>query len=158
MRQAVLTFISAQVAAEKDRDELMATFKALDKDGNGILTREEMKLGYAKVFGQIQDVDAEVARIFKMIDTNNSGEIDFSEFLVAAAAEYKEMSKKRIEQTFRLFDLDGNGYIDRKELLQVLGAIEMTDEEWKNLIDDVDKDRDGKISIQEFADLLTTKV
>lgn len=154
----MLTFISAQVAAEKDRDELMATFKALDKDGNGILTREELKAGYAKVFGHSQDVDGEVNRIFKQIDTNNSGEIDFSEFLVAAAAEYKEMSKKRIEQTFRLFDLDGNGYIDRKELLQVLGAIEMSDEEWKHLIDDVDKDRDGKISIAEFADLLTTKV
>lgn len=157
--------MSAQVAAEKDRDELQATFKALDKDNNGRLTKEELMAGYAKVFGASpQEVEAEVNRIFEQIDSNKSGEIDFSEFLVATANEYKNVSKKRVEQTFKIFDQDGDGFIDRRELASVMGALEMNDEEWRNMIKDIDKDGDGKvataeqISITEFADLLCSKL
>jgi calcium-dependent protein kinase len=142
----VLTFISSQMAAEKDREELMQTFKAIDKDNNGRLTREEMIQGYTKIFGATHDVEAEVERIFEQVDSNKSGEIDFSEFLVASAAEYKNVSKKKVEQTFKMFDQDGDGFIDRKELANVLGMLEMRDDEWRTMIADIDKDGDGKVT------------
>lgn len=146
LRQAVISFISAQVANEKDRDDLLTAFKALDTDGNGTLTREEMKQGYHKVFGiPVSEVDAQVERIFDAVDSNKSGTIDFSEFLVAAATEYRNLSKKRIEQTFKIFDQNSDGFIDRKELANVLGAAEIKDEDWRLLIADVDKDGDGKV-------------
>ena len=146
MRQAVLTFMSAQVAAEKDRDELQNTFKLLDKDNNGRLTKEELMIGYAKVFGASpEQVEIEVNKIFEQIDSNKSGEIDFSEFLVATANEYKNVSRKRVEQTFKIFDQDGDGFIDRKELTNVMGAFEINDEEWRAMIKDIDRDEDGKV-------------
>lgn len=140
-----MTFISWQLAAEKDKEELMQTFKAIDKDNNGRLTKEEMIQGYQKIYGATQDVAAIVDRIFTMVDSNKSGEIDFSEFLVAAAAEYKNLSKKKIEQTFKIFDQDGDGFIDRKELAQVMGMLEMNDKEWREMIADIDKDGDGRV-------------
>lgn len=141
----MLTFISSQLAAEKDREELMQTFKAIDRDNNGRLTKEEMIQGYTKIFGATTDVEAEVQKIFEQVDSNKSGEIDFSEFLVAAAAEYKNVSKKKVEQTFKIFDQDGDGYIDNKELANVLGMLELKDEEWRAMIADIDKDGDGRV-------------
>lgn len=123
----------------------MQTFKAIDKDNNGRLTREEMIQGYTKIYGATKDIEDEVDRIFRQVDSNKSGEIDFSEFLVAAASEYKNLSKKKIEQTFKIIDQDGDGYIDRKELAQVMGMLEMNDEEWKAMIADIDKDGDGRV-------------
>jgi Ca2+-binding EF-hand superfamily protein len=124
----------------------MLAFKSLDRDGNGTLTKDEVMQGYVKVFGQpTADIEKEVERLFHAVDSNKSGNIDFSEFLVAAAAEYKNLSKKRVEQTFKLFDQDSDGYIDRKELTHVLGALEMNDEDWREMIADIDKDGDGKV-------------
>lgn len=38
------------------------------------------------------------------VDNNNSGSIDYSEFLVAALNEEKLLSKARIESAFKMFD------------------------------------------------------
>ena len=136
------------MAAEKDRDDLLQAFKALDKDNNGRLTMEELKQGYSKTFGLTHaDIDGEIQRIFEHVDSNKSGEIDFSEFLVAAASEYKNVSKKRVEQTFKIFDQDGDNYIDKQELMNVLGALDMNDDDWKAIIADIDKDGDGKVQL-----------
>lgn len=55
----------------------MNTFKGLDSDGNGVLTRDELITGLSKVgllFGSVIDVD----EIMNKLDTNGSGSIDFS--------------------------------------------------------------------------------
>jgi calcium-dependent protein kinase len=51
-RHALITYISRKMINGKEKDELFEAFKAMDKDGNGILTREELIEGYTKVFGQ----------------------------------------------------------------------------------------------------------
>ena len=55
----------------------MKTFQALDKNGDGVLSREELILGYSKNMGEQEAID-EVNRIMVEIDKNNSGEIDYS--------------------------------------------------------------------------------
>jgi calcium-dependent protein kinase len=140
--------VSSQISAEQDREELLRTFRGLDVNGDGSLTREELRAGYLKVCGLNQEeAEQQVENIFRMVDTNHSGVIDFSEFIVAAAEEYKNLSAKKIKQAFNIFDLDGNGYIDKVELINVLGAVEIDEKEWKELIKDIDADHDGRVGI-----------
>lgn len=40
-----MTFIVSQITTQQERDELQKTFQSLDKDGNGILTRDELVEG-----------------------------------------------------------------------------------------------------------------
>lgn len=40
----------------------------------------------------------------KEVDTNNSGKIDFTEFLVAAANKEKMHSEQKLKQVFLMFD------------------------------------------------------
>jgi calcium-dependent protein kinase len=73
----MLTFIATQIAVEKDKKDLMETFKSLDVDGNGVLTRAELKEGLLKIHG-IAKNEKEIDDLIKMVDSNNSGSIDFS--------------------------------------------------------------------------------
>jgi calcium-dependent protein kinase len=45
MKVVLLTFITSQVMTNQEKEELQKTFSALDTDGNGTLSKEEMILG-----------------------------------------------------------------------------------------------------------------
>ena len=78
--------------------------------------------------------------IFKEIDFNNDGCINFSEFLTANFKKEKLLSEKTLQKTFNLLDLDGNGYITLDELKESM-PVEITSKiEWRELIEEVDKD------------------
>ena len=72
----------------------------------------------------------EANRIFEEIDNNLSGKVDYSEFLTAMMNNEKMLNKKRIEQEFRIFDKDGNGFIDKKELETIMGEIKENVSAW----------------------------
>lgn len=46
----------------------------------------------------------EVENIMKMVDTNNSGEIDYSEFVTASINRQKLLSKNKLDIVFKMFD------------------------------------------------------
>ena len=98
-----MTYIVSQLMDEREKKEMQKMFKALDTDGNGRLSKQELIDGYEKVFGEAADIE-KVETIFAAVDTDNSGEIDYHEFLVASMNETKIMSDKNLKETFRLMD------------------------------------------------------
>lgn len=42
LKQAILTFIVTQMTSQAEKDELQKTFQSLDKDSNGVLTKDEL--------------------------------------------------------------------------------------------------------------------
>lgn len=95
-----------------------------------------------------------VTSIFEEVDSNKSGKVDFTEFVVAALNREKLLSKNKIEQAFRVFDRDGDGFIEKEELEQVMGGVNIDEQTWKELLQECDSNGDGKISQTEFLDLL----
>lgn len=69
--------MATQISAEKEKEELLQTFKALDADGNGILTPEELRAGVKQLNGIVSN-EQEIDKLILMVDTNGSGNIDFS--------------------------------------------------------------------------------
>ena len=88
-RHAVIIFMSNMVVSKKEQKELMEAFQALDLDGNGTLTYEELIEGYKKIYPKktIEEVEIIVQNIMDKIDVNGSGQIDFSEFIVASMSQ-----------------------------------------------------------------------
>jgi len=154
LKQAILTFIVTQMTSQAEKDELQKTFQSLDKDSNGVLTKEELIEGYKKVFADKKNAELEVQKIIEEVDINNSGHIDFTEFIIATMNREKLLSTKKVEQAFSMFDQDGDGFITRSELANVMGGIELEDHQWKALVEEVDVNKDGKISQDEFMNLL----
>ena len=75
-------------------------------------------------------------------------------------ADITEEQKQEIKEAFDLFDTDGSGNIDQKELKVAMRALgfEPKREEIKKMIADVDKDGSGVIDYPEFLDMMTQKM
>ena len=58
--------------------------------------------------------------MFDSVDTDRSGFIDYSEFVVAAMNENQLTTNEKMQAAFKMFDKDGSGIISGDEIREVL--------------------------------------
>ena len=92
----------------------------MDKNKDGKLQYDELIEGYAEYYGEF--AQTEVDRIFKLVDVDNSGEIDFSEFVTATVNRGNLLQDEKLKAAFAVYDKDGSGSISTDEIKEVLGV------------------------------------
>ncbi len=97
-------YIVTQLVGQKEKKELEQTFVALDKNGDGKLSKQELIDGYAVMYGSTKLAAKEVDQIMDNVDVDHNGYIDYSEFLVASMNKRQMLSKTNLQKAFRLFD------------------------------------------------------
>jgi calcium-dependent protein kinase len=127
----VYTYIASQLYSNKDKEVLLKAFKEIDRDGDGVIERDELMTIYNDSNTTLQA--EEVERILQIIDTNGSGRIDFTEFLVAASNEEQLLKKKQLESAFSYLDTDHSGFITFEEIQSFLDGTEQTNEEIRQI-------------------------
>jgi len=154
MKQATFAFIASQLLSKSEKDNLAKVFREFDKNGDGKLSMDEIKDGYLNHYGKVMS-DDDVERMFAAVDTDNSGFIDYSEFVVAAMNEKNLVTNERLAAAFKMFDKDGSGIISSDEIKEVLGfGNDLTAEAVDKIIKEVDKNGDGEISFEEFVTMM----
>mmetsp|Transcript_49800 Transcript_49800/g.57152 ORF Transcript_49800/g.57152 Transcript_49800/m.57152 type:complete len:524 (+) Transcript_49800:68-1639(+) len=154
LKAATYLYVANQLSNQQSKEELMKLFQELDEDGSGTLSREEVKKGYKKIWGE-EVTEAKVDQVIDSVDINGNGVIDFAEFLAAATNFQEEVSDQKLKSAFDLFDVDGNGQISLEELKSVLSkGSQVDDMVWEGLIKEVDIDGDGQISFSEFKKMM----
>ena len=103
LKQATFAFIATQLLTKNEKENLAKIFRALDKNGDGKLSKEEILDGYEKYFGKSLDKD-DVEQMFDSIDIDKSGFIDYSEFVVASMNEKQLVTNEKLQQAFKMFD------------------------------------------------------
>ena len=153
-QRAILLYFVNFFDIKDEKGKLYKLFKSLDKDGDGQLDREELRVAYAKSAKGF-NVDEEVDAIMKQLDVNNTGQIDFSEFLLATVDYKKGIHEKELRQIFGIIDKDKSGTLEREEVgefFNLKGAEQAA--ELQQLMDEADANKDGKISIDEFFNMM----
>ncbi|CAF1350203.1 unnamed protein product [Rotaria sp. Silwood1] len=90
---------------------------------NGYMTRKQFISMYKSLFPK-GDAERFARHIFRAFDLDNSHTIDFHEFLIGLSLTSATNSiKTKLEWTFNVFDIDGNGLLTRRECLEVIDAI-----------------------------------
>jgi calcium-dependent protein kinase len=92
-----------------------------------------------------------------MLDTNNNGYIDYTEFLAGCMKSKIYLKEDYLKMTFAYFDKDKSGFITREELRKVLKSddgLNIPDKEIEKLIKEVDFNHDDKIDYNEFLDMM----
>lgn len=97
----------------------------------------------------------EMKKVFDKFDSNRDGKISREEYKAMLRALGKENMIKEVSKIFRVADLDGDGYIDFKEFVELHkkeGGVKTMD--IQRAFRDFDADGDGKISAEEVFELL----
>ena len=154
LKQATFAFIASQLLSKSEKENLARIFKAIDKNGDGKLSKEEILDGYDQFFGKNMD-KVEIEKMFDSVDLDRSGFIDYSEFVVAAMNEKNLLTNEKLQSAFKMFDKDGSGFISSEEIKEILGFGKTLSEEAVNdIIKQVDENGDGQISFEEFSTMM----
>ena len=145
----ILSYISTQMLTNQEESSLCSLFKALDADGNGKLSKEELSEASSK-FGILNREEIDV--IFDTCDVDKSGFIDYSEFLTVSMTWNKVLKKEKIQMVFNFFDESRDGNLTISELKTFFPKI--SEKDWKEFISEIDQNGDGDISLEEFRDYL----
>lgn len=149
LKKVALTLIAQQLK-DDDLRELKDSFSALDKNKDGCLTFKEVEEGMKKA--KI-DMPPDMMEIMQGLDTDESGSIDYTEFIAATISAKQYLKKEVMWAAFRVFDRDGDGFITRAEL----GTLLKEDPDIaliENMMREVDTDGDGSISFDEFCHMM----
>jgi len=74
-------YMVTQLMSKKEKDKLQETFKALDTNADGKLSREELIEGYKQLYGSVEQAIKEVDIIMENVDADKNGFIDYSGIL-----------------------------------------------------------------------------
>jgi calcium-dependent protein kinase len=91
-----------------------------------------------------------VKGIVQNTDSNYSGQIDYTEYLVAAINKDKLLTRDKLKKAFQSFDLNGDGVITKDEWEKCFGNTKLSQQDWMTFLEEVDSNKDGNISIEEF--------
>ena len=149
LKKAVLTFIASRLSEEEVK-KLKENFQKIDTNGDGMLSLDEVK----KAISQNKGISlSNVEQIFKSIDTDNSGNIDYTEFIAASLDKNIYLQENKLYEAFKLFDVDGSGKISKDEIAYILGT-EKKSKEIEKLFKKYDTNNDGEIDFKEFVSMM----
>lgn len=171
LKQVVLKMITEEmrgegvVAAPSFGKSLQDLFNTLDKDSSGSISFDELAGGLREQ-GYIV-TESEVKQLMEKMDLDHDSAVASDEFL-AALIDWGAMQKEQswqsyLDKAFNRMDLDGDGFISLDELLEKLpasyfgGSQDAEGErisEAKRMLREADENGDGKISREEFYNLL----
>ncbi|XP_070610998.1 calmodulin, striated muscle-like [Erythrolamprus reginae] len=143
--------------SEDDLRELKEAFTLFDQDGDGLITSREVvtamrSLGRNPTQSEVRSIVGEIEAY--------KGKVDFPRFLAVMARRTRNSdTEEEIREAFRVFDRNGDGYVNAAELRHVLTTVgeKLTDKEAKLLIKEMDRRGDGKVDYEEFARIMVEK-
>jgi calcium-dependent protein kinase len=152
IKKMALLFISSRLD-ENEISDLKKIFEAFDKKKDGQISFNELKQGLVQLkSSHINEQD--VFELFKTIDSDKNGRIDYTEFLASTLKKKSYLRQERLYEAFTMFDKNNNGCISKKELMEVLRTEKQQEKEIEKYIKEADKNGDGEIDYKEFLILM----
>ncbi|CAL5423839.1 unnamed protein product [Camellia sinensis] len=129
-------------------------FDAMDTDKRGKINLEELRFGLQKLGQQIPDADLQI--LMEAADVDGDGTLNYGEFVAVFIHLKKIANDEHLHKAFAFFDRNKSGYIEIEELRDALSDEDDTNSEEviNAIMHDVDTDKDGRISYDEFATMM----
>ncbi|CAG9329286.1 unnamed protein product [Blepharisma stoltei] len=149
IEKSIFTFIVSQFSDIAEEKEYIEIFKSLDSNNDGIISKAEL-IDKCKVLA-LEDI-GEVEEILESCDIDGSGDIEYSEFILAATNWNEAAQVEKLRKAFNLYDKSGDGQLSLEELIEAVPGIEPS--EWQKFFKEADVNNDGSLSFDEFKKFL----
>lgn len=141
------------ILSDTELSKLKSEFDSFDEDKNGSLDAFEVRNVIYRATG-CEPTLIEVEYVINQVDSNQDKVLQFEEF-IEMVKHVKIVDSEALEQ-FNYFDKNGDGYIEYSELKKGLKSLNqrLSKSHIKKMIKEADVDKDGKVSFEEFKEML----
>ena len=115
-------------------------FYAINYKNNGTISKEEMKKAF--LIGKIDINDDIINNVFRLVDQNEKGTLDYTDFLIASYDKKDLLTEKKLELAFQYYDVDNSGLIEIHDLKDAMlrhGKAVVDSNDTKKLIQEITK-------------------
>ena len=155
LRRSILSYMVSKKLYDENQSKIRKVFNELDVNHDGSIEISELFKQYRKYFpGTPKEQWKKIQLFIESADVNKNGKIEYSEFLTAMTLQSRELSEKTLREIFDYFDYSKNGYIDAMDIKELFENTDITDKQIHDILDEVDKNGDRKISFEEFVAVL----
>ena len=159
IKQKFKQIIIKHLLTYMNREELKVyknAFFAIDFFHNGCIEEPELKKAFK--LKNIEITDEEINHLFKIMDQNFKGAIDYTEFLMAGVNREQLLSEGNLTKAFNYFDINNSGFIENEDLYNCLlrnGKKCINTKDINFFIYEVLKDLDGKKGYDKDSEIFT---
>ena len=158
LQKLALTYFVHNFGNLNEIKNINKIFNLFNLSGNGKLSKDETYQGLRNYlnYSSEEKINKKVNKIFKNIDNDNNGFIEYEEFARAALDKRIFLDENVLKFTFDFMDKDGSGEISLSELKEIFGVKDDKESEilLKEIIDKIDTDGNGEISFKEYNDMM----
>mmetsp|Transcript_28858 Transcript_28858/g.81287 ORF Transcript_28858/g.81287 Transcript_28858/m.81287 type:complete len:154 (+) Transcript_28858:155-616(+) len=142
---------------QDERTACIGAFRNFDRDGSGTIDSKELKQ-VLNALGQ-NPSDEDIFNMIREVDEDESGEIELEEFLIVVSKAKETVSNSDDTDILAAFvamggSEDGSGEVSVDKLLSTVKEFELAID-LAHMLQEVDKDRSGRIDYSEFRLLLS---
>ncbi|KAJ3406900.1 hypothetical protein HDV05_005696, partial [Chytridiales sp. JEL 0842] len=129
-------------------------YTIFDHDSNGVIDMTELSEVMQSL--GINPTEEELYNMIKDVDLDNTGTIDFDEFLLImepmVSTQLEKQTAEQLKESFEAMDADGDGWITVEDLMVVFKGIGegVPAEEALRMVGEADMDGDGKVGFEDF--------
>ena len=157
IQETALAYLVHNFPQMKDVVNACKLFNQIDDNGDGKINEEELLKGLSSKINSSSLKD-DVHEIYKNLDMDNNGFIEYEEFVRAAVNKEKFINVNVLRFAFRYFDKDGSGEITIDEIEEVfkknIADKNKVHEGLKQIMKEVDINGDGMITFEEFSKVM----
>ncbi|EDQ90131.1 uncharacterized protein MONBRDRAFT_24630 [Monosiga brevicollis MX1] len=139
----------------KQLKEFRLAYGIYDEDGDGKLDSDAC-CKCLRACG-IPLTENAIANITTDLDIYSDGEVNWDGFMALMEEHHKPLpTEKELIAAFKAMDEDGSGAVSRSELKRFLTNVgeKLSEDEFEQMVADIDTDGDGEIDYKEFASLM----
>ncbi|WRX25650.1 Protein kinase domain - like 10 [Theobroma cacao] len=153
LKKRALRVIAEHLSVEEVAG-IKEVFQLMDTGNRGKINIDELRVGLHKLGHTIPDADLQI--LMEAGDVDRDGYLDYGEFVAISVHLRKMGNDEHLKKAFEFFDRNQSGFIEIEELRDALAdEVETNSEEVISAImHDVDTDKDGRISYDEFAAMM----
>lgn len=157
LQQVVIAYLVHNIPQLQTIREAYKIFLTYDENLDGKITKKEMVKVFKNLLHINSKAEEEVEAIFKKLDNDNNGYIEYEEFVRASINKDIFIKEEILQFAFKFFDKDGNGEITIDELKAVfcIGKdTEISENVFNGILDKIDTDGNKEISYEEFKTMM----